>query len=370
MGLAVPAKAQTANAQGSLLALPKVVYGAVGVEANIYFQSVALVPPGKPLIFKVISPKGRQQAERWVFTPEDKDVGEFPLTIEVRDAEDRVVAKESTVVRVGSPRKLAGKEISYLAIGDSLTEASVYTAGLLKLFATVEGQRFALLGTHHSGGPEGNLHEGYSGWKYEDFLSRFDPAADAAGGRKGSSPFVFDQGGKPVFDLPRYFREKNKGVLPTAVTIFLGTNDVFTATDQNRAAVVKGILGNAVKLVQAVRSAAPNAKIGIIAPLAPADQNAFGENYGTEFDYWTYRKNQAALLRGLMEQYAGREKEGVYFVPAYLGFDPEGDYPTATQPRNSRNAEPTTRQVNALHPAEPGYLHVADGIFSWMVNVL
>lgn len=149
-----------------------------------------------------------------------------------------------------------------------------------------------------------------------------------------------------------------------------GPNDVFTATDQNRAAVVKVILGNAVKLVQAIRAAVPGAKIGIIAPLAPADQNAFGENYGTEFDYWTYRKNQAALLRGLMEQYAGREKEGVYFVPAYLGFDPEGDYPTATQPRNSRNAEPVTRQVNALHPAEAGYLHVADGIFSWLVNVL
>jgi len=364
------AGAQPVEATAPLLLLPEVTYAAVGVEANIYFSSLAPVPPGKRLIFKITSAKGRQQAERWTFTPEEKDVGEFPLGVEVRDLDDLVVARGSTLVRVASGRRLTGNDLTYLPIGDSLTEAGVYTAELLKLFAASGVGGISLLGTHHSGGPENNLHEGYSGWTFADFLTRFDPVADAAGGRKGSSPFVFAEGGKPVFDLARYFREKTKGQLPAAVTIFLGTNDVFTATEQNREAVVQSVLANASQLVREIRRAAPHAKVGIVAPLAPSSQDGFGENYGTEFDAWNYRKNQVALLRALMAQCSGRENQGVYFVPAYLGFDSEGDYPTATQPRNARTAATLSRQSNALHPAEPGYLHVADGIFAWMINVL
>lgn len=364
------ADALTPSVQPSVLALPRVVYAAVGIEANIYFSSVILAPPVRTLLIKVTSPRGKQQSERWVYTPEAKDVGEFPLAIEVRDSNDRIVASGTTTVLVAAPSRLAGSDISLLAIGDSLTEAGIYTAGLLQLFAHEGSSSFTLLGTHHSGGPEGNWHEGYSGWKFEDFLTRFDPAADAAGGRKGSSPFIFIQDNKAIFDLPRYFREKTSGRRPTAITVFLGTNDVFTATDQNRAAVVQQILTSARDLLAQLRKAAPKAKIGVIAPVAPADQNAFGENYGTEFDHWNYRKNQDALLRGLMESFSNRETEGVYFVPAYLNFEAEGDYPSTTGPRNSRNAEPVSRQSNALHPAEAGYLHVADTIFAWLANFL
>lgn len=351
-----------------ILTLPPVLYAVVGQELNLYYDSVILAPPGQHYLVKITCAKGKQQAERWVLNP--TEAGLFPLTMELRDLEDHVVASAKTSVHVAPTTRLKGRDITFLAIGDSLTEASVYTGEILVLGRALDGSHFTLIGTHHSGGPPENLHEGYSGWKYEYFLSRFDPHRDPKASGKGTSPFVFDVGGKPVFDLPRYFKETLGGQLPNAITVFLGTNDVFAATDENRAKVVADVLAQAQTFIDALRQAVPQAKIGLLAPLPPAGQDAFGENYGTEFNAWTYRKNQDAFLRALLQKFGDRQADGIFFVPAYASFDSAHDYPTASSPRNARNPDPISSQTNAVHPSEIGYRHVADSIFAWLVNVL
>lgn len=351
------------------LILPPVIYAVVGQEANIFFDTVVTATPGNAYVCKVHCSKGRQQSERWVFTPGAEDVGSFPLKIEVRDGNDKVVAQGESEVLVASPDRLKARNTTLLAIGDSLTEAGIYTEELITPARMADGPRISLIGTHHSSGSPENVHEGYGGWKYEYFLSRFDPASDAKGGRKGSSPFVFDVAGKPVFDLPRYFREKVAGASPDVVTIFLGTNDVFAANDETRKKVVDEIVAQAEQLVSELRKCLPKAKIGILAPVAPAGQDAFGENYGCEFDAWTYRKNQTFLAQGLMEAFAGKAGQGIYFVPSFVNFDATRDYPVASSPRNARNSEMIERQTNALHPTEQGYRHIADAIFAWLANV-
>ena len=69
-----------------------------------------------------------------------------------------------------------------------------------------------MLGTSKpsSAGP-GVAHEGYGGWKWLDFLSKFDPKPpEVAAGpmtRKSTSPFVFrDASGRGRLDIQRYRR--------------------------------------------------------------------------------------------------------------------------------------------------------------------
>jgi len=365
----VGAAVQQVCAAGITLTLPPSLYAVVGQEANIFFDSVVTATPGSIYGCKVYCPKGRQQNERWVFTPGVEDVGSFPLRIEVRDANDKIVAQGDSVVTVASSEGLRNRNTTLLAIGDSLTEAGVYTEELIAPARMAGSPRISLIGTHHSSGSPENVHEGYGGWKYEYFLSRFDPASDAKGGRKGSSPFVFDVAGKPVFDLPRYFKERVGGTSPDVVTIFLGTNDVFVADDGTREKVVDEIVAQASQLVGELRNALPAAKIGILVPVSPGSQDAFGENYGCEFDAWTYRKNQSRLVQKMIERFSGKSDQGIYFVPSFVNFDAEGDYPTASSPRNARDSEMVARQTNALHPSERGYRHIADSIYAWLANI-
>lgn len=368
--VALPALTSRAvEAADTVLTLTKVIYAVVGQETNIYFSSIILTPPGRSYLLKVSCDKGKQQVERWVITPEAKDVGTFPLSVEVRNLDDIVIARAEAELRIASGAEENGRKIKMLAIGDSLTDAGIYTAEVLTLAQRSGAFQLELVGTHHSTGPAENLHEGYSGWKYEYFLTRFQSGSDALSPAHGTSPFIFDMNGKGVFDLPRYFKERVSGKIPDVITIFLGTNDVFAATDADREAVVISVLANAKSLVSELRKAAPKAKIGILAPLEPASQDAFGENCGCAYDRWTYRKNQMAFTRALIENFSDCEKEGIFFVPSYVNFDAVSDYPTnGSLPRNARNAEILPRQNNAVHPAESGYLHVADAVYAWLLN--
>src|ERR1043166_9337302 len=168
------AQAETNNS--CHLILPRTIHATVGVEANIYFDNIILSPIGRQHLFTVRCQKGQQQEERWTFQPETKDVGEIPLTIEVRDLDEKVVASGETRVRVAAHDAGQGNSITLLAIGDSLTHASVYTAELMKLFSAAGNPAFKLVGTHHvKDTTEGNVHEGYGGWKYRDFVEKYEP---------------------------------------------------------------------------------------------------------------------------------------------------------------------------------------------------
>ncbi len=188
------------------LLLPPVIYAAPGREANLYFDNVVLAPPGRQYLFDVNCAKGRQQEERWTWTPAENENGDYALTLEVRDTNDKVIAQGKTVVRVAKALAGQGKPLSVLVIGDSLTGASIYTDELLKLFATPGNATLKLLGTHKPAGTaEGNVHEGYGGWTFGRFMTQY-VATPQERRNMGSSPFVFLQEGKPVFDFPRCVR--------------------------------------------------------------------------------------------------------------------------------------------------------------------
>jgi lysophospholipase L1-like esterase len=350
------------------LLLPPVICAAPGREANLYFDNVVLAPPGRNYLFDVTCAKGAQQEERWTWTPTAKDSGDYALNLEVRDGNDRVLATGSTLVRVAKADAGTGQSFSLLAIGDSLTNASVYTDELLKLFAAPENASLKLLGTHQPTADAANVHEGYGGWRFETFISKYEPKPQEKR-NLDSSPFVFLENEKPTFDFPRYVREKLNGAPPDVITIMLGTNDVFSATDANLEETTATILKNADMLLNGIRAGAPNAKIGLVTTVPPsASQDAFGANYGANQTRWQYRKNQHRLVEKMIEKYKGREAENVWIVPAYLNLDCVHNFPQIEVAANARNSQKITRANNGVHPAASGYQQIADSIYGWLQN--
>lgn len=82
------------------LTLPPAIDCVPGVEANVYFDNVTLVVNPANCAFDVACDKGMQQAERWTFTPTEKDVGEYPFTLEARDQTNVVIATARSTVKV------------------------------------------------------------------------------------------------------------------------------------------------------------------------------------------------------------------------------------------------------------------------------
>ena len=341
------------------LILPPVIHAVPGIECNVYFDNVVLVPNIGNYLFDVDCAKGAQQAERYTWTPTAEDLGVFPLTLKIRDADYAVIAEGTTEIRVVSPKAVADRKLSYLIIGDSLTGASVYPTELNRLFSQEGNPQVTLVGTTDRG--EGVRHEGYGGWAAATFVSRWAVALDPEVPRRQRSPFLYMVDDKPVLDFARYCQENNGGTAPDYITIALGCNDNFGATEETIAESIDSFLANMDVLIAEFRRVGPATKIGIVMLVPPsASQDAFGANYRCGQTRYQYRRNQHRVVERLIETYGNRAAENVFLIPAHVNLDCVHNYPTATGPANARTETALTRASNGVHPAATGYHQMAD----------
>jgi lysophospholipase L1-like esterase len=351
------------------LLLPPCLYATLGLECNLYFENTVLAINPANFAFDVVCPKGTQQRERWTFTPKDDEVGDYPLTLTVYGEGNRLLGQASTVVRVVGQAPQV--ELSLLILGDSLTHASVYPAQVLENAAADANLDVRLIGTHVPNKDRAEVrHEGYGGWTAAAFVSLYSPDA-WKDGRRACSPFVFaGADGKPVFDYPRYCREINEGKAPDAVTLQLGCNDTFGATEENQAEAIGACLGNLDILIGAIRAFSPATAIGILLPAPPAGtQDAFGANYACGQTRWQYRRNQHRLVRALTERFGNRLEEGIEVLPSSVVVDPVYGFPSQTVKANSRSPVDVVRLNNGVHPNECGYRQIGDALYGWLKAV-
>lgn len=367
-----PPNAEPANSVRLLL--PLAIPAVVGIECNVYFDNVVLVPNPANFVFDAVCSKGRQQVERWTWTPTDADVGEHSLQIDVRDAENRVIVSAKTVVKVVAANRNEGKPLSVLCVGDSLTHASAYTQRLLDLSEKPGSPKLTLVGSHWPGDKPGpNRHEGYGGWTAKRFATHFTETARSGDYKLRGSPFLYrGDDGQPTLDFARYCRDVNEGHAPDVVTIFLGPNDIFSYNDETIEAGIDDMLKHLDLLVEMVRKPSPNpaTKVAILLPVPPAaTQDAFGSNYASGQTRWQYKRNQHRLVERMLERYAGRESDQVHVVPTYVGLDCVHNYPTESVPANATNETKIARQNNGVHPAASGYHQIGDMLFAWLKSL-
>lgn len=368
--LAQPADDPSAEFPGDIhLVLPKAVYAVPGVEMNIYFDNVALMINPANYIFDVICPKGTEQAERWTFTPKPEDVGTYPLTLEVRNDRNVVVARAKTVVHVTPADAGAGKAVSLLIIGDSLTAASVYSQQVLDLCKGEGNPKLTLIGSYGPGGVPGeNRHEGYGGWTAQRFATHFTGVARTGDYKQRGSPFLYKEGdAAPKLDFARYCAELNGGKAPDFVTILLGCNDTFAATDENIEERIDTMFGYYDTLLKMIHGLQKETQIGALLLVPPAaTQDAFGANYACGQTRWQYKRNQHRVVERMMATYGGREAERLYLVPAEVNLDCVHNYPQLAAPWNARTAEKGVRLNNGVHPSAEGYRQIGDSVYCWM----
>lgn len=340
------------------LTLPPVVYATPDVQMSIYHDNIVLTETPQDYRFEFACDVGKNEAQRWTVKPADRDVGDHPIAITVKDASGKVLEQGKTTLHV-SPRKAGdGKALRLLIIGDSLTNASAYPNEIARLLALGGNPKFTLLGTHKpTSAKPGVVHEGYGGWKWSDFLTKFTaPTPGVTAGplaRKATSPFIFPSadGKTGVFDLNRYFKEHCDNQPPDIVTFLLGINDCFAADPNNPDAKIDEVLANADKLLAEFHKVAPKAILAVGLTTPPnSRQEGFTANYKDKYPRWGWKRIQHRLVQRMLERLSNREKDGIHLVPTELNLDPVDGYPNN----------------NGVHPNATGYAQIGASFYSWM----
>lgn len=342
------------------LTLPPRCYAVPGVPMSVYYDNIVLTEKPANYRFEVTCDIGKSEPRRWTVTPADRDVGDHAIKVTVKDDKGAVLQQGQTVLHVAPRNAGADRNLRLLIIGDSLTAATMYPNDIAKLLGGLGNPKWTMLGTYKpaSAGP-GVAHEGYGGWKWIDFLSKFDPKPpDVAAGpmaRKSTSPFVFrDANGKGQLDIPRYFRESCENQPPDVITFLLGINDCFGASPDDPVAMLKhidGVLDNAEKLLAEFRKAAPKAVFAIGLTTAPnSREEGFFANYKDKYHRWGWKRIQHRIVQRMIEKFDNREKDGIHLVPTELNIDPVDGYPNN----------------NGVHPNAFGYSQIAGSFYSWM----
>jgi len=367
-----PESAAGSTTHPASIALPAELFAVAGVESSIYFDNVILTLNVANFAFDVTCPKGRQQAERWTWTPTDADVGEFPFQLDVRDERNRLVSRGQTTLKVAAAKPGRNRAKSLLLVGDSLTHASVYSKQLLDLSSRFGEPELTLVGSHGvEPQPGTNRHEGYGGWTALRFATHFNEFARQGDYTKRGSPFLYKQAdGSTKFDFPQYCNDVNQGKFPDAVTIFLGPNDIFSFNDETIGGGIDTMLTHYDRLVEMIQSASPAIRLGIMLPIPPAaSQDAFGSNYGTNQTRWQYRRNQHALVEAMIKRYGGRQEKGIQLIPTHASVDCVHNYPSETVAPNAHSDQKVVRLSNGLHPSAAGYRQIGDSVFAWLIQL-
>lgn len=332
------------------LTLPPRIYAVPGVEMNVFFGNTILAEPGRKVSFECECPIGEVKKDRWTLVAKDSQVGRYSFRLTVKDGGRVETAKATLVV---SPRK-AGAEatIRMLLIGDSLTHASQYPNEMARLLAQPGNPKWHMLGTHRPrAAKDGVRHEGYGGWTWVRFRTKFVPECPFPG-KTNSSPFVFpDAKGKPRVDVARYFANHCQGEVPDFITIMLGINDCFSAKPDAPDERIDRMFREAELLLKDIRKAAPKAKIGICLTTPGNSRDAaFFANYKDRYPRWGWQRIQHRLVEKQIEHFKDRAKENLFLVPTQLNLDVVDGYPPN----------------NGVHPNPTGYAQIGATIYSWM----
>lgn len=359
--LVLVAPCSQTSAEPSLeLTLPPRWYAVAGVPMSLFFDNLVLTENPESYRFEVKCNLGKVEARRWTVTPSEKEVGDHALRITVRDSRGKVLQQARTTLHVAPRTAGEHRNVRLLIVGDSLTHASAYPNEIARRLSEPGNPKWTMLGTHKPGGVSpGVAHEGYGGWTWAAFLTRFDSAQAPPAGNppapKSTSPFVYADGnGQGVLDLPRYFREHCDNQPPDVVLFLLGINDCFGAKPEDRTAMdlsINATLDNAEKLLAAFRQAAPKAVFGIgLTPPPNSREEAFFANYKGQYTRWGWKRIQHRLVQRMLERFGKRESEGIQLVPTELNIDPIDGYPVN----------------NGVHPNGEGYAQLGTSFYAWL----
>jgi lysophospholipase L1-like esterase len=340
------------------LVLPPTVYFTQGREGAIYFDNLLPEAASEYLFDVTAGPSTAvQQNERVKLSPSGA-IASTATTIKVYEKRSGVeVATGSTNVVAAALAAGTGSTPKCIFIGDSLTNAAIYTGELLNI-ATPDALKVALYGTRGTGL---NLHEGRGGWTIANYTSNFSDGS-------GANPFW--NTGTGAVDFPNYLTA-NAIPVPDWVFVMLGINDVFNAaSDVEAVSLAQAAFVKLDTLIASIKAAGASVKVAVMTPTPPsAEQDAFGASYGVAQSRWRFKRNVVLWAKELIARYSGQTASRIYIVPTHVNLDTVNNMSrAAAAPVNSRSTVQVARQNNGVHPATEGYNQIADTVWAFLKN--
>lgn len=326
------------------IVLPQNMRVLVGNESSICPQNIARY--FEPKEMSLVDVTGfTSKFNRFVLTP--VNTTEFESYVMVYRGNTKNPVKSGHVNIIPTALNSGdGVSKNILIIGDSMTQAGVYTQELVELFSS-DGMNINLIGTKGTGS---NRHEGRGGWSSETYVHTDEE-------RVSQNPFLKDG----VFDFSNYMSVNGFGSIDY-VLINLGTNDVAQDLSDDR------IYENYMTMINSIKSYNPNVIIGLW--LAPT-RGISGANTSRLAIDQCLRSN-----RLLIDKFDGKEaSDNIYLIPI-VGLDNDFDYVYVENKRKFEiENEDHTRTIlqesqyfcpETVHPSTLGYKNIAKAIYPYI----
>lgn len=320
------------------LVLPRDVYVANGVRVDIHAQSITRGIDVRNLVKPIATSNGAYRAvyNHLEITGGEKTDRSFDVYCETTWG--KFALKNISVHNVPAAAG-AGMTKRILFIGDSKTDAGVYTQCLMDMFAD-DSMSIQLLGTR---GTADNRHEGRSGWSARNYVLN-----DAYRGVIEDSPFYNPT--THAFDFG-YYMDRNGYDGVDFVFINLGTNDADDSAN---------FISYYNTMIDGIRSYNPNVIIGI---WVPAPFATFGGYSHADNDAQTFDMMEAIIAEfDTPENQANR----IFVVPTHMNLNTEYDYPWRDEPYTREKPEHTYRVCTDQIHEVYGYYKDANVIFGYI----
>lgn len=417
------------------ISLPSALYAVVGDTLEIFYKGIIQAVNPFDYNIVVSASKGNAYKNRWIYTPVAGD-GNFNLTISVHDNQNVKLAEKVAQVRVSAVKASPTALKQILAVGDSLTNAGTWVKELDRRLTMAGGSpagnsltNIDFIGSKVN---EDTGYEGYGGWTWQSYNSNIVPLkywVTVTSGMKTetlSEQSIWSDGTRQwqletidVANNKLKFKQYPEGgnyAMPTSgtLTFVSGGGDTAnitfnasaaesgnpfwnTATSQldftkyvsnggyngidhcyillgwnNTSLTGAQLVTEGKKFVDALKTAYPNVKVGIIGLQVPSI-DGMGANYGAAAS-WNYYTKLLKVFE-FNKAYEDWTKESAYsgfmsFVHLSSQFDTENNMPQGTRTVNVRNAKTEVYGTNGVHPEYEGYMQIADAAYRNLMHKL
>lgn len=397
--------------------LPSRIYALVGKETNIYWTDIVYSNAFALLDFNITCVKGLQNEKYYRYTPLLVDVGNYTWKLDVYFGGVIIATKTITIYVVAN----APIAFKVLGVGDSTL------AGILPIISTENPGQVTFIGTQ---GVSPNLNEGRGGWMVSDFstvgrtfykyyvsgiavapalnsvysdgvnkftvteinltlgtgyintnrttgtttsapsgtLTRFSGTGDAT---LTYSSWVTTSGNpfwNGALDFSNYL-VANSFTMSAGdwVFIHLGINDIFSSS--NPIGLFNGMITNLRSLITNMQASVAGLKIGVCITIPPTiSQDGFGANYLCGKSLYEYLQALQVWQQRLITEFDTDAERALlrFLIPFNAIVDRENNFQMGSGNSNARNTMKINYYTNGVHPAQPGYNQMADGLLAML----
>lgn len=331
------------SAPKPLAFLPDEICVAVGRTIEIYNNQVC--PLAEKYHFRWVCNVGKALKRKFSITGTGSLVGNYSLALEIYDDQEELVYSKTSTLKI-----VAGSlssNVSICTIGDSLTNGKYW----MNEVQALSSNKVSFVGTR--GTVAGRKHEGRSGFTSASYLS--------------ATAYSYEnEGVHPFWDGSKFswsYYKTNTGINPSAVQIFLGTNDLFSN------ATPEAFSNNIKTMVDSIRGNDANIPIFVVMTILPGNQNGIGvqqssDGFASQKGKYKFGLDCRYVESMQMLQDKLNSYTNLHFVPLAECHDNEYNFGSVETPVNPRASQKELMPTEGVHPQQQGYEQMADIMYS------